>query len=112
MLKTITMDGTWQKIEIDRLWVDKTNMSSDITPEDNANRISDSYGQKRSGLCISADTLNTDNVFIAEWEDADPEDCIELWSWGYLTRPRADVKALNELYVTGAEWDKVYVQAL
>lgn len=87
-------------------------MSSDITPEDNANRISDSYGQKRSGLCISADTLNTDNVFIAEWEDADPEDCIELWSWGYLTRPRADVKALNELYVTGADWDKVYVQAL
>lgn len=112
MLKTITMDGTWQKIEIDRLWVDKTNMSSDITPEDNANRISDSYGQKRSGLCISADTLNTDNVFIAEWENADPEDCIELWSGGYLTRPRADVKALNELYVTGAEWDKVYVQAL
>lgn len=112
MLKTITMDGTRKKIVIDRLWVDTENMSNDITPEDNANKISDSYGQKRSGLCISADTLNTDNVFIAEWENADPEDCIQIWSWWYITRPRTDVKALNELYVNWASGDKVYVQAL
>ena len=45
MLKTIAMDGSWKKITLDRLGVDKTNMADDITPADNANQISDSYGQ-------------------------------------------------------------------
>ncbi|MBO7695127.1 MAG: hypothetical protein J6T10_21105 [Methanobrevibacter sp.] len=78
MLKTITLDGTWQQIKIDRLGVDTTNMASDITPEDNANKISDSYGQLKVGICIATDPHNTDMVYIAEWENADTEDCIAL----------------------------------
>jgi hypothetical protein len=43
MLKTFTMTGTWQKISLDILGVDKANMANLITPDDNANKISDSY---------------------------------------------------------------------
>jgi hypothetical protein len=45
MLKTIAMDGSWKQIKLDRLGVDTTNMVDEITPMDNANQISDSYGQ-------------------------------------------------------------------
>jgi hypothetical protein len=78
MLKTIAMDGTWKQIKLDRLGVDTTNMASEITPDDNANKISDSYGQLKSGICIATDPNNSDMVYIAEWENADPEDCISL----------------------------------
>ena len=112
MLKTFTMDGSWQKISLDILGVDKTNMANLITPADNANQISDSYGQVNSGLCISTDPANIDYVYIAERPDADPADCIALGVGGSMTRPLTAVKALNELWVNGTSWDKAYVQAL
>lgn len=87
-------------------------MANLITPEDNANKISDSYGQLKAGVCIATDPNNGDLVFIAEWENADPEDCVSLWVWWYMERPRSDVKALNELWVMWTSGDKVYVQAL
>ena len=106
------MTGTWQKISLDILGVDKSNMANLITPDDNANKISDSYWQKKSGVCIYTDPWNIDYVFIAERPNAEPEDCIALGIWGSMTRPFTDVKALNELWVNGLAWDKVYVQAL
>lgn len=112
MLKTIVMDGSWKQIKIDRLWVDTTNMASDITPTDNANKVSDSYGQLLSGISISTDPNNGDMVYIAEWENADPEDCVALGVGGEMQRPLTAVKALNELRVMGTSWDTVYVQAL
>lgn len=112
MLKTITMDGSWKKISLDILGVDKENMANLITPEDNANKISDSYGQLKTGICISTDPANIDYVYVAERPNADPEDCIALGVWGSMTRPFTDVKALNELWVNGLAWDKAYVQAL
>ena len=112
MLKTFTMDGSWQKISLDILWVDTTNMADYITAQDNANKISDSYGQVKSGLCISTDPANIDYIYVAEWEDADPADCIALGVGGSMTRPFSSVKALNELRVNGTSGDKAYVQAL
>ena len=112
MLKTIAMDGSWKKITLDRLGVDKTNMADDITPADNANQISDSYGQVLSWVSIATDPNNADMVYIAEWENADPEDCIALGVGWELQRPLTSVKALNELRVMGTSGDVVYVQAL
>lgn len=112
MLKTLVMDGSWQKIVINRLWVDKTNMASDITTPDNANQISDSFGQLLNGISIATDPNNWDMVYIAERENADPEDCIALWVGWELQRPYTAVKALNELWVIWTDWDTVYVQAL
>lgn len=112
MLKTITMDGSWKKIKLDRLGVDTTNMSDDITPMDNANQISDSYGQLLNWISISTDPNNADMVYVAEREDAEAEDCISLWIWWELQRPITSVKALNELWVMWTPWDVVYVQAL
>ena len=112
MLKTIVLDGSWQQIKIDRLWVDTTNMAGDITPADNANQISDSFGQLISGISIATDANNWDMVYIAERENADPEDCIALGVGGELQRPLTSVKALNELWVMWTSWDTVYVQAL
>lgn len=112
MLKTIVMDGSWKQIKINRLWVDLDNMEDELTPEDNANKIADSYGQLKAGVCIATDPNNGDLVFIAEWENADPEDCVSLWVGGYMERPRTDVKALNELWVMWTSGDKIYVQAL
>jgi hypothetical protein len=40
-------------------------------------------------------------VYIAEWENADPEDSIALGVGGELQRPLTNVKALNELRVMG-----------
>jgi hypothetical protein len=51
-------------------------------------------------------------VYIAEWENADPEDCISLWVGWYIERPFTDVKALNELWVMWSTGDIVLVQAL
>jgi len=112
MLKTIVMDGSWKQIKIDRLWVDTTNMADDITPADNANQIADSYGQLLSWISIATDPNNWDMVYIAERENADPEDCIALWVWGELQRPLTSVKALNELWVMWTSGDTIYVQAL
>ena len=112
MLRTIAMDGTWKKIELDRLGVDKTKMANQMTPQDNANQVSDSYGQLYAGICIATDPNNADYVYIAERPNADPKDCIALWVGWEMERPLTDVKALNELYVTGTAWDLVYVQAL
>lgn len=106
------MDGTWQKISIDILGVNKTEMADYITPADNANQISDSFGQVLSGMSISTDPWNIDYVFIAERPDADPADCIALWVGWSMTRPFSSVKALNELWINGTSWDKAYVQAL
>ena len=72
------MDGSWQKISLDILGVNKTEMADYITPPDTANQISDSYGQVKSGISISTDPANIDYVYVAEWEDADPADCIAL----------------------------------
>jgi hypothetical protein len=112
MLKTFTMDGSWQKISLDILWVDTTNMASYITPEDTANKVADSYGQLKMWISIATDPNNWDAVYIAEWENADPEDCIALWVAWELQRPLTDVKALNELWVMGTSGDVVYVQAI
>jgi len=112
MLKTIAMDGSWKKITIDILGVDTTNMSDYITPEDNANKVADSYWQLKSGISIATDPNNADMVYIAEWEDADPEDSIALGVGGELQRPLTNVKALNELRVMGTSGDVVYVQAI
>jgi len=112
MLKTFTMDGSWQKVSLDILGVNKTEMADYITPADNANQISDSFGQVLSGVCISTDPWNIDYVFVAEWEDADPADSVALGVGWSMTRPLSPVKALNELWVNGTAWDKVYVQAL
>lgn len=112
MLKTIAMDGSWKKISLDILWVNKTEMADNITPADNANQIADSYGQLLSGVSIATDPNNADLVYIAEWEDADPEDCIALGVGWEIQRPLTSVKALNELRVMWSSGDVVYVQAL
>ena len=112
MLKTITMTGSWQKITLDILGVDVTNMSDYITAEDNANKVADSYGQLKTWISISTDPINKDYVYVAEWENADPEDRIAIWVWGNMTRPLTSVKALDELWIIGTSWDKAYIQAL
>ena len=112
MLKTIAMDGSWKQIKLDRLGVDPTNMADNITPADNANQIAESYWQLLNGISIATDPNNADMVYIAEWEDADPEDCIALGIGGEMQRPLTSVKALNELRVMGTSGDVVYVQAL
>ena len=112
MLKTLTLNGWWQKLAIDRLWVDKQKMANYITAEDTANKVSNSYGQLSSGICIATDPNNSDKVYIAERANAEPEDCVCLGVWWELRRPLTDVKALNELRIMWQSWDKVYVQAL
>ena len=112
MLKTLTLNGWWQKLAIDRLWVDKQKMANYITAEDTANKVSNSYGQLSSGICIATDPNNSDKVYIAERANAEPEDCVCLGVGWELRRPLTDVKALNELRIMWQSWDKVYVQAL
>ena len=110
MLKTIRLDGTRQQIKIDILWINKDKVADQLNKD--WIWLNDSYGQIYSWISIATDPNNENFVFIAEWKDAEVEDCIQLWAGGSMERPLTPVKALNELRVMWWEWDKVYVSAL